>query len=208
MIGYLNQGDGSSISGTKGYIPYFSDSKTLVDSGLYYDGSNLGIGNSDPSYALDVTGAIRSSKGLRGLTSSGANTGCIGECLSMSNTGSTMAQGTVKSLAAVTITKGIWELRANIRLYQDTELDTDNYICGIITSNKSLFSDIDDFMTYSYCSITATPLLTMATLNVTPRHVDLIGTSDSDTVYYLLAVTDFATDDDAIKAYLSATRIA
>jgi len=53
---------GSSLldySGTNtGYVPYFSDADTLSQSGIYYDGTNVGIGTTSPMSSLDIAGKI------------------------------------------------------------------------------------------------------------------------------------------------------
>ena len=50
----LNAG-GGGVNPTTGYIPY-NNAGTFADSGLYYDGTNVGIGTTTPAYKLDVTG--------------------------------------------------------------------------------------------------------------------------------------------------------
>jgi hypothetical protein len=61
-------GDGSALTGvssisglTPGKIPKAGTSSTIVDSVIYSDGTNIGIGTTSPTYALDVSGAIHSS---------------------------------------------------------------------------------------------------------------------------------------------------
>ena len=48
-------------SGTVGYIPKFSTSTEVVDSTIYEQGSNIGIGTTSPGFKLDVAGNARAS---------------------------------------------------------------------------------------------------------------------------------------------------
>lgn len=54
------------ISGTTGYIPYFSGSSTIADSTMYYNSStiNVGIRTHTPAYRLDVNGSINTNGNL------------------------------------------------------------------------------------------------------------------------------------------------
>ena len=56
-------GSGTVNSGTAGYLAYYPSTGTTVDdtSGVYWDAGNsrLAVGNSSPSYKVDVTGDIR-----------------------------------------------------------------------------------------------------------------------------------------------------
>lgn len=54
------------ISGTTGYIPYFSGSSTIADSTMYYNSStiNVGIRTHTPAYRLDVNGSINTNANL------------------------------------------------------------------------------------------------------------------------------------------------
>jgi hypothetical protein len=49
---------GSTISGTTNYIPVFTGASSLGNSALYQSGSNVGIGTTSPSTALQVNGNI------------------------------------------------------------------------------------------------------------------------------------------------------
>jgi hypothetical protein len=59
-------------SSTAGYIPYYSAAKVLSNSGLYFDGTNCGIGTTGPGAKLDVIGSIQSR-----LASSGNSGGIL-----------------------------------------------------------------------------------------------------------------------------------
>jgi hypothetical protein len=56
-----DSGSGFSGSGTLGFIPRFSGSSSVSNSGIFQSTSgNLGIGTTSPEYLLDVRGTIRS----------------------------------------------------------------------------------------------------------------------------------------------------
>ena len=61
-------GSGTVNGGTAGYIAYYPTTGTTVDdtSGVYWDSTNsrLAVGNSSPSYKLDVTGDIRATTAI------------------------------------------------------------------------------------------------------------------------------------------------
>lgn len=66
----------SSGTGTAGYMPYWSTSSTLANSALYYDGTNIGIGNTSPTSALfiDIPGGNGSPTLTFGKGASGTST--------------------------------------------------------------------------------------------------------------------------------------
>jgi len=55
-------GGGIDGSGTASYIPKWSDSDTLTDSGIYDSGTNIGIGTATPSARLQVIGTSTPAK--------------------------------------------------------------------------------------------------------------------------------------------------
>lgn len=50
----------SALSGDVGYIPYFQTANKIVSSPLYFNGVNVGLGKTNPSYKLDINGSINS----------------------------------------------------------------------------------------------------------------------------------------------------
>ena len=46
-------------NGTASYLPYYSDADTLAITNTFYDGTNIGIGTTDPTRLLDVLGDMR-----------------------------------------------------------------------------------------------------------------------------------------------------
>lgn len=69
--------------GSTGYVPYFSSSTNLVNSGCFWDvvGSKLGINDITPSTALDVTGAIHATGDISNDSdiNSGNDLNCIND---------------------------------------------------------------------------------------------------------------------------------
>ena len=55
---------GSSVSGTTGYISKFTNSSSLGNSVLFDDGSNIGIGTTDPQSLLEVAEVISAQNGF------------------------------------------------------------------------------------------------------------------------------------------------
>ncbi|MFH1566161.1 MAG: MerR family transcriptional regulator, partial [bacterium] len=45
-------------NGTANYLPYYLDTDTLAISNMYYDGTNIGIGTTAPSKALELSGNV------------------------------------------------------------------------------------------------------------------------------------------------------
>ena len=58
-INYTASVNGISGAGTANYVPKFTASGTIGNSLIYDNGTNVGIGNTSPAYALDVTGTAR-----------------------------------------------------------------------------------------------------------------------------------------------------
>lgn len=50
----------SALSGDVGYIPYFQTANKIVSSPLYFNGVNVGLGKTNPSYKLDINGSVNS----------------------------------------------------------------------------------------------------------------------------------------------------
>lgn len=54
-----------AVSGSTGRIPYFTSPDTLANSPIYDFGGYIGIGDSTPSYLLDVAGTVRGQAAVR-----------------------------------------------------------------------------------------------------------------------------------------------
>ena len=67
-------GGNGNISGTisSGYIPVASGPTSIVDSIIYNNGGNVGIGTSSPSEALEIAGNLHFSGTSRTITSDSA----------------------------------------------------------------------------------------------------------------------------------------
>lgn len=57
-------GGGGSINGTANYIAKFANNSTVINSQIFDNGTNVGIGTTNPSAKLDVNGAIAVKNGI------------------------------------------------------------------------------------------------------------------------------------------------
>ncbi len=106
-----------AVSGTTGRFPYFDTANSLGDSNLYYSSGFLGLGDSTPSYYLDVVGTIRSQTNLRAdadviatddVTAGGnvAATGNVTAGANVTATGTVSAGGAGSIFGALTVNNG------------------------------------------------------------------------------------------------------
>lgn len=57
-------GGGVSGSGTVKYLPKWSNANTLVNSSIFDNGTNIGIGLTNPTHRLDISGTLRITEAL------------------------------------------------------------------------------------------------------------------------------------------------
>jgi hypothetical protein len=60
-----------SGSGTTNYVPKFTDTRTVGNSQIFDNGTNVGIGTTSPSYKLDVSGQFRATSSFSSYTNDG-----------------------------------------------------------------------------------------------------------------------------------------
>ena len=65
-------GGGIGGSGTTNYVSKFTASGVLGNSSIFDNGTNVGIGNTNTSYTLDVTGSLRNTTSAYFATTSGS----------------------------------------------------------------------------------------------------------------------------------------
>ena len=76
-------------SGTTNYVPKFSAAKTLTDSSIFDNGTNVGIGTASPANKLEITQGTAGNSGLRltNLTASSSATTASSKVLGVNNNG-------------------------------------------------------------------------------------------------------------------------
>ena len=87
---YLNLPYSGSASGTTNYLSKFTGTNSIGDSIVYDNGTNVGIGKTNPSVKLDVIGDIRASSFFYGTTAQVNNIQTNGQNLSIKGVGSTL----------------------------------------------------------------------------------------------------------------------
>ncbi|MBI5465805.1 MAG: hypothetical protein HY974_00780, partial [Candidatus Kerfeldbacteria bacterium] len=103
---------GSSVSGTTGYISKFTTSSALGDSLIYETSSKIGIGITNPSYTLDVSGDIRATGTIYGgvsTTGTSALGGLTVTDLTVSNSISLPNNSITDAMASDTLTASIFK---------------------------------------------------------------------------------------------------
>jgi hypothetical protein len=76
-------------SGTTNFVPKFSAAKTLTDSSIFDNGTNVGIGTASPANKLEITQGTEGNSGLRftNLTASSAATTASSKVLGLNSNG-------------------------------------------------------------------------------------------------------------------------